>query len=217
MDTVFAPGCALLLYKPKLAENIFQTLEKLYPRLKIHTTCCHHNPSYDSETLVINVCPGCDRRYRSLYEGISTISLWEILDSLEDIALPDYKGMKVTVLDACPTRTETRVHKTVRGLLDKMNIEVTEPEHTGTRGKCCGDTFYGKLPKEQVIEKMRERAEEMPQEHVAVYCVSCVKSMKNGGRTPLYLPDLLFGEKTIPGECDPDIWHSQVNELINRR
>jgi hypothetical protein len=54
----------------------------------------------------------------------------------------------------------------------------------------------------------------MPAENVVVYCVSCVKSVHNGGRTPRYLVDLLFGEATHPGTFDPDLWHAELEEYI---
>lgn len=215
MKTVFAPGCALLIYKPELAEKILGVLTETYPELKMHTTCCHHKPDLPEHTEVINICPGCDKRYGSLYKNISTVSLWEVMDKM-DFSLPDYGGKEISILDACPTRTESRVHNSIRNLMSKMNIRITEPAETRNSSKCCGDTFHGRIPKEQLIEKMKERANEMPCDEVAVYCISCVKSMKNGGKTPLYVPDLLFDEKTIPGECDPDIWHSQLNDFIEK-
>jgi hypothetical protein len=67
---------------------------------------------------------------------------------------------------------------------------------------------------EQLKEKMRDRANEMPREDVVVYCVSCIKSMFIGGKKPRYIIDLLFGEDTLPGELDPDTWHGMLKEFI---
>jgi hypothetical protein len=67
---------------------------------------------------------------------------------------------------------------------------------------------------EQVKEKMKERAGEMPREDVVVYCVSCIKSMHIGGKRPRYIVDLLFGEDTLPGEFEPDAWHGMLKEYI---
>jgi hypothetical protein len=36
----------------------------------------------------------------------------------------------MTVHDACPTRTEDRVHSAIRTLLDRMKIVVVEPRST---------------------------------------------------------------------------------------
>jgi Fe-S oxidoreductase len=121
----------------------------------------------------------------------------------------------MTIQDACPTRDQERVHDAVRALLKRMNIKVVEPQKTRTKGKCCGDSFYGALPVEEVKEKMKERALEMPAEDVAVYCVSCCKSMFIGGKKPRYMIDLLFGEDTLPGTFEPDDWHSELDKFIS--
>ena len=120
----------------------------------------------------------------------------------------------MTVLDACPTRDQARVHEAIRALLGRMNITVMEPRQTKSGGTCCGDTFYGTLPVEKVKAQMRRRAAEMPAEDVAVYCVSCCKSMHIGGKKPRHMVDLLFGEETVPGTFEPDAWHAEVDRFI---
>lgn len=214
MTDVFAPGCALLLYKPELAKRSLEFLKENANVGDAHLICCHHDPKLAPGTRIVNTCAGCDRRYRQLYEGVSTISLWEVLAEREDFPFPDYKGMEMSITDACPTRDQERVHRAVRTLLKKMNIRLVEPEHTGTKSRCCGDSFYGVLPVEQVKEKMKQRADEMPVEDVVVYCVSCCKSMHIGGKKPRYLVDLLFGEETMPGVFEPEEWHAQVEAFI---
>jgi Fe-S oxidoreductase len=121
----------------------------------------------------------------------------------------------MSILDACPTRTEVRVHRAVRALLTRMNIQLTEPRNTGTKGTCCGDSFFGTLPVEQVKAQMKKRASEMPCEDVVVYCVSCTKAMHIGGKRPRYLVDLLFGEPTTIGTFEPEAWHREVQDFID--
>ena len=144
---VYAAGCALMLYKPILAEKIkvFLNENTNAPILK-HSICCHHDPKLEKETQVINICAGCDRRFRELYEGVSTVSLWEILGESEAFKFPDYGGAEMVIHDACPIRTEERVHQAVRKLLQRMNIVAIEPAATRTQSNCCGDSFYGSLP-----------------------------------------------------------------------
>jgi hypothetical protein len=95
-----------------------------------------------------------------------------------------------------------------------MKIALVEPKNTGTRSTCCGDSFYGVFPTDQVKEQMRKRASEMPVDEVVVYCVSCIKSMHIGGKKPRYLVDLLFGEETHPGTFEPDQWHAELDAFI---
>lgn len=214
MRKVFAPGCALMIYKPQLGERILEFLNKDLGDIKEHLTCCKHKPDLESGTQIINTCSGCDKRYRQLYDGISTISLWEVLAKNDSFPFPNYKGKKMTISDACPTRDQERVHNAVRTLLERMNITVVEPEKTRTKGTCCGDSFYGALPVEQVKEQMKKRALEMPLEDVVVYCVSCTKSMHIGGKKPRYIVDLLFGEDTIVEVFEPEEWHAKLDRFI---
>ncbi|MGE5380130.1 MAG: hypothetical protein ACM3NT_03585, partial [Methylocystaceae bacterium] len=214
MKRIFAPGCALTIYKPHLADKIHQMLNHNLGEMGRLDLCCQNQPKLESGTQVINVCPGCDRRYRENYPHASTISLWELLAANDFITFPDYHGQAMSIIDACPTRSEERVHNAIRTLLQRMNIKLIEPEKTRTESRCCGDSFFGRLPIDQVKELMIRRAEEMPVNDVAVYCVSCVKSVFVGGLQPHYMIDLLFGETTIPQTYDPDAWHAELDAYI---
>lgn len=215
MKQVYAPGCGLIIYKPELAKKVLNFLNTELGDIAEHLICCRHEPHLGAGTKIINTCAGCDKRYRSLYEGISTISLWEILAESKTFCFPDYKGMKMTIQDACPTRTEERVHSAIRKLLEKMNIELIEPENTRTKGTCCGDSFYGSMPVEYVKTQMKKRAAEMPCDDVVVYCISCIKSMHIGGKNPRYIIDLLFGEETEIGTFEPEAWHNELQNFID--
>jgi len=215
MKHVYSPGCALMIYKPELAAKVTQFLNRNAENIPDHLTCCHHEPQLESGTQIINTCAGCDRRFRELYEGISTISLWEVLAESADFPFPNYGSMEMAVHDACPTRNEERVHTAIRKLLERMNIQIVEPKNTRTKAICCGDSFYGVIPVEEVKEQMKKRANEMPCENVVVYCVSCVKSMHIGGKTPRYMIDLLFGEDTRIDTFEPEAWHAEVQAFID--
>ena len=129
--TVFAPGCALMLYKPELAEKLYSILNSNLGVMNKLMICCHHDPEFTEETTVINVCPGCDKRYENDYKNSSTISLWEILAKSNFFIFPDYQGQSMTIMDACPTREKEKVQNAIRILLQKMNINLIEPKNTG--------------------------------------------------------------------------------------
>lgn len=216
MKRFFAPGCALNIYKPHLADRLYTFLQEGLGPMGRLDHCCRNHPVLEEGTEVINTCPGCDRRYRENYAQASTISLWEVLAESDSFPFPDYQGQTMSIIDACPTRSQVRVHVAIRRLLERMNIQLIEPERTGTRSTCCGDSFWGILPVEVVKDKMRERATEMPVEDVVVYCVSCSKSVFIGGKKPHYLVDLLFGEETEPQTLEPDEWHREIDEFVER-
>lgn len=218
--TYFNPGCALSIYKPETENKILEFLNEncfeKYGEVELHKICCRHEPQIEEGSLIINVCADCDRRFRSLYQGITTISLWEVIDELDSFKFPDYEGLRLSVHDACPVREKPQVHQSVRSLLKKMNIEIVETEFYGTRSKCCGDDLYPTLSVETVHEKIKERADSTPCEDVCVYCVSCIKAMHIGGKTPRHLMDLLLGETTEAQNYDTEEWHQQLQEYIDR-
>lgn len=216
MKKVFAPGCALMLYKPESAKRLHQLLNKSVGHVDILSTCCRKDPKFEKNTRVINVCPGCDKRFGTNYQHSNTISIWEILSRSHSFPFPDYQGERMSIIDACPTRDQERVHNSIRALLEKMNIILVEPKNTRTKSTCCGDTFWGQIPTEEVKKQMVKRTGEMPVEDVVVYCVSCSKSVFIGGKTPRYIVDLLFGDETVPKTVEPDQWHRELDEYIQQ-
>ncbi|MEI7983630.1 MAG: (Fe-S)-binding protein [Bacteroidota bacterium] len=213
---VFAPGCALMLYKPELAAKLHLILNENSGVTDQLMICCHHVPPYSSMTEVINICPGCDKRFGNDYENTTTISLWELLAGSDYFPFPDYHGQRMTILDACPTRDRERVHNAIRTILQKMNITLTEPQNTRTNCTCCGDSFYGLIPTDKVKQQMIKRTSEMPLENVVVYCVSCIKSLYIGGKIPHYLVDLLFAAETVPETYEPDEWHKELEQYMEQ-
>ncbi len=213
---MFAPGCALMLYKQQLAEKLFILLNEKLGKIELLETCCKHDPQLTGETLIINICPGCNKRFANDYKDSSTISLWEILAKNDIIAFPDYHEQIMTILDACPTREQEKVQTAIRTVLQKMNITVVEPKNTRTKSNCCGDSFYGLIPTEKVKEQMIKRTAEMPVKEVVVYCISCIKSIYIGGKKPHHLLDLLFGEETQPQTYEPDEWHKELDIYIEQ-
>ena len=210
----FNPGCAMSLYKPEAVEDILYLLNRRFLPTKLHTTCCRHEPNLPKGSTIINNCAGCDRRFRSLYEGIHTISIWEVLDGIPALPFPTYDGMQVSVHDSCSFRKKPQVHEAVRSLLDKMHIEVVESAFSGTKSICCGDNFYPHISIEAVNEFQKKRAAQMPCQDVVVYCVSCIKSMAIGGKTPHHMMDLVLGLPTEPGETRLDVYHRELDDYI---
>jgi Fe-S oxidoreductase len=177
-------------------------------------TCCQHNPNLHENSRVINVCPGCDKRFGKDYKGVTTISLWEVVNENDFYDFPDYKGRSMSIIDACPTREEDRVQNAIRSLLIKMNIMLVEPKNTRKESTCCGDVYYGSMPTVKVKELMTEKASEMPENDIVVHCVSCIMAVKNGGKNPQYLADLIFSQETYPKYIDLDKWHKELSEFI---
>lgn len=212
----FNPGCALSIYKPESENKVLEILYKYFGAVQLHKICCHHDPKLPSGSTIINNCAGCDRRFRSMYDGVNTISIWEVLDSLDNLPLPDHTGLTLSVHDSCSYRPKPQVHAAVRSLLKKMNIKIIESQFSGTKSICCGDNFYPKLPVEKVNEFQKMRAAQMPCQDVAVYCVSCIKSMTIGGKTAHHMVDLLLNEPTDPQDTNLETYHDALQNYIDQ-
>ncbi|MDD3202712.1 MAG: (Fe-S)-binding protein [Pygmaiobacter massiliensis] len=212
----FNPGCAMSLEYPQTEHKALALIHACFGPAVMHNICCHHNPGLPQGSVIINTCGGCDRRFRSLYPGIRTISLWELLDSIEGLPLPRYPGLTVSVHDSCPFRQKPQVHAAVRNLLHKMEIQVIESEFAGTESICCGDDFYGKVPLPEVTLHQKKRAAQMPAQQVVVYCVSCIKSMAIGGKTPRHILDLVLGQSTDPKGLDITDYHDELQRYIDQ-
>ena len=210
MEYVFAPGCALMIYKPRLAEKLQEYVEKEYGKMKMLLTCCFNTQSLVPGTCIVTPYSTCDKRYKNLYKDCSTIYFLDVLAKSETFPFPDYGGVQMSIQDTCSGRTDDLYLNAIRKLLERMNIRLVEAERSGKRGKCCGQVFYGKLPIEQVEAKMKARAEEMPKEDVVVYCASCIQSMSVGGKRPRFIIDLLFGEPTEAKNPDITSWNKRL-------
>lgn len=210
----FNPGCAMTTHDIENEQIIYQILNENFGQVKMHNRCCRHEPNLPEGSVIINNCAGCDRRFRSLYKGIDTISLWEILDSIDTLKLPDYSGLKVSIQDPCSYRPKPQVHTAVRNLLKKMNIEIEEAKSHGMSSICCGDNFYPKLAIEEVNELQKKRASEMPCDDVVVYCVSCLKSMTIGEKQGFHLMDLILNKKSFAGETNLELYHAELKDYI---
>ncbi len=204
-----------MIYKPGLAKNIHRLLVENLGEIDMLMACCQHKPDLPENSRVINVCPGCDKRYAKEFKGVTTISLWELINENSFLKYPDYNGKSMTIIDACPTRDEERVQNAIRELLIKMNIRLVEPKNTRRESTCCGDFYYGSMPASRVKELMIEKAQEMPADDIVVHCVSCIVAVSNGHRKPQYMADLLMNEETSIKSFDLDEWHKELSKFID--
>lgn len=200
--TYFNLGCSYGLYKPQMSSKVMKILKDNFGIEKEYDKCCRIQPAVEENTTFINVCVGCGENFRDLYEGIDTITLWEVLDTIEDLPLPDHSGLTVSIHDPCSFRKTPHIYAVVRNLLKKMNIQVVEAEYNREKTICCGRSMMGKVSLEKIYEQQKMRGQQMPCQDVVTYCSFCTKSMAYAGKTPHHLLDLIFGEDTDAGELD---------------
>ena len=215
MKYLYAPGCALMAYKPHLAEKLKAVITRMYGPMDDLLTCCFNLPALEADTCIVTPCATCAERYTKNYpDATSTFFLKDLAES-DDFPFPDYGGMPMSIQDTCSAKAHPDFLEAIRRLLERMNIRLVEPEKSGRRAKCCGQVFYGKVPVEKVEAQMKARAGEMPCEDVVVYCASCIMSMTVGGKRPRYIIDLLFGEPTDMAGEGPDSWNKKLRDFRN--
>lgn len=215
MKYIYAPGCALMSYKPHLADRLKEYVTAIYGPMDTLLPCCFNRPALSPETCVVTPCATCAEQYAKMDPGITSHFFLKDISESETFPFPDYRGISMSIQDTCSARTQPEVLATIRRLLERMGIRLLEPEKTGVRSKCCGQVFYGKVPTPKVEELMKKRAEEMPCQDVVVYCASCIMSMTVGGRRPRYILDLLFGESTAMQTWGADAWNCRLRDFRN--
>ena len=215
MKYIYAPGCALMIHKPHLAEKLKTVIEEMYGPMDTLLSCCFNTPELEEETCIITPCTTCNNRYRTLYKDKNCTSSYFLatLAESETFPFPDYQGMNMSIQDTCSGRTDDLYLNAIRKLLKRMNINIVEAERSGKRGKCCGQTLYGKAPQEKVETFMKNRAQEMPAENVVVYCASCIQGISLGNKKARFIIDLLFNEPTEPDHSGIVSWNNRLGEF----
>ncbi|MEZ4627762.1 MAG: (Fe-S)-binding protein [Eubacteriales bacterium] len=188
----FNPGCAMSLYKPEAVEEILHLLNRRFLPTKLHTTCCRHDPELPAGSTIINNCAGCDRRFL-LYEGVQTVSLWEVLDAIPALPLPTYDGMQLSVHDSCSFRKKPQVHVAVRSLLDKMHIRSGGNPLFRHKVHLLRRQLLRAYSGRRSTRFRKKRASQMPCQDVAVCASPASESMHIGGKTPHHMLDLVMG------------------------
>ena len=98
---VYAPGCALLCYKPHLAEKLGKVIAELYGDVDLQQVCCFDRPALDEGTHIITPCSTCIRQYEQNYPQCITEFFLKTLLQSESFPFPDYGGIRMTIQDAC--------------------------------------------------------------------------------------------------------------------
>ncbi len=207
---LFAPGCALMVYKPHLAIKLKELAEIYFGKIDMYYTCCMDKEKVVDGVTIVTPCATCFKLYADKVSQVDTLFLLEKIAEDENFDFPDYQGISMSIQDTCAARTQPMVLSVIRKLLKRMNINLVEPLRSGLEGKCCGQTFYGKIPAAKVEVLMKKRADEMPCNDVVVYCASCIMSMAVGGKHPRYILDLLFGEPTLFIGKNIDNWNQSL-------
>ena len=148
------------------------------------------------EPTFILACSSCSATFEKYLPMIKTISLWEVF---EKYGLPEVdikKGKReLCIHDACATRSDSKVHESIRGIVKTLGYSVDELEFSKEKAKCCG---YGGLVTyanpEQACDFVNDRKQESEHD-ILVYCAMCKDMMVKGNKRAYHILDLIYGNE----------------------
>jgi Fe-S oxidoreductase len=228
-DTVFFPGCALLMYDPALLQRMMSLLRREEPTIALAAGCCGQPTKYleparfagRTEKLrrlldqngvlrVYTACPNCTRLLADL--GCArVIPAWETLNKIASPAdLQNQSGKAFALHDPCPVRQDATQQNAVRALLQKANVAVAEFPKNREQTMCCGNIAMLRATNPSKSAAMRTgRLDEIPPDlPVASYCAGCVDAFSSEGRETAHLVELLFGKSSTRG------WGNRIQNMI---
>lgn len=89
---VYAPSCALLCYKPHLAEKLGKVIAEIYGDVELQQVCCFDRPVLDEETHIITPCTTCVRQYEQNYPLCTTELLFGEPTMMSDADIEPWNG-----------------------------------------------------------------------------------------------------------------------------
>lgn len=192
---IYYPSCNFTTNSPQAAKKIKDFLKE---NMKIAKCCKIDQREFSEEDIGIYVCQAC----RSQIENqVKTMSLWQYFDQLDDFIFPNYHGQKMYLQDCWRDRNHIEIHKAVRSLLKKMNIEVIEIEANKENAIFCGtlhfenkeleDDHLSHYSKELQEKYMKDYVQQFHGMQVICTCNRCLKGILMGKGKGVHLLELL--------------------------
>jgi glutamate synthase (NADPH) small chain len=231
---LFFPGCQLSASAPEHVKRAYDTLrERLSGGVGLMLGCCGAPADWSGRSELfqstledfkgqweqmgnpelILACSTCYEIFKTHLRSASVKSLWEVFDGL---GLPEEARVKnsttIALHDACTTRHEEHIHKSVRNILQRCGFSIEELPLNRDRTECCG---YGGLMffanPELAKEVIRRRIAESPSDYVA-YCAMCRDYFASRGKPTVHLLDLIFGQPRAEAAARKGPGYSQRHE-----
>ncbi|MBU1417227.1 MAG: 4Fe-4S dicluster domain-containing protein [Proteobacteria bacterium] len=143
--------------------------------------------------IIITACSSCYSIFKEFAPNLSLRSLWQIL---EDIDLPEQRGLipqqPMAIYDPCTARHEPEIRDSVRRLTKKLGFSIEEHPLSGKLADCCG---YGGLMQFANPELGGKTARKKGQRSVhdgLAYCSMCRDNLASSGKRIAHLLDYLF-------------------------
>lgn len=167
---------------------------------------------------VYSLCHNCNNIIEEMRPNVRVYSLWELLDTDDKFAFPNYRGMKVTVQDCWRSRNRREEQDAVRSLLNKMNIDYVETHDNRANTEFCGASLYRPQPprnpklapkhyvddaigkfiphtSEEQKALMKQYCSQYTTEKVVCYCHYCLEGIRMANVDGYHIASLLFADE----------------------
>ena len=208
---IYFPSCNFTRLFPEVSEKLKRFLAARDVEI---AGCCRlgydHLPE---EAVPLTICQTCAIIIGENNPDQQPVSIFEYLDSLEDLDLPDHSGERIVLQDCFRARSHLAEKKAIRSLLAKMGCDVVDaPDQEGFDGrflmapmragnmKLAPKTF-GVLERytdpclpEEAAERLKEYAAQIREDTVVCYCSACWQGLKEGlppGKRCLHIAEYL--------------------------
>ncbi len=201
-DTVFFTGCTLPGTRPEQTFQLYKKMQQEIPQLGVVMDCCnkishdlgrqeHFQAMFEEMRnyltshgikRVIAACPNCYRMFDEHGEGLSAVTVYEILAEQTVPAEPS-TDQTVSIHDPCGLRFKEQAQAAVRRLVTQKGLQIEELRHHGRRTSCCGEGgSVGCLVPELAGNWGNKIKEEAKGRRILTYCAGCANHLS--GLTP---------------------------------
>ncbi len=212
---VYFPSCNFTRLFPELSEKVKAWMAG---RGVSVTGCCrpNHKSLTDADTPIV-VCETCNIIISENWPALTPLSIYEYLDAIPDLPLPDHAGETITVQDCYRAKERTAEKEAIRSLLRKMNYTIIELKGTEEEQNFDGAWLFKPVmpgnmklaPKrfaeiekdivlkspEEIDAYLKTYCERFTADTVTCYCNSCYSGLKQGigeARQVKHMIEILF-------------------------
>ena len=227
---VFFPGCQATAIAPETVRAAYEDLcERLDGGVALMLGCCgaicdwagRFEMQESTREFLLNElaklgnpaiiagCPTCARELRESVGG-EIVGIWDVL---ERIGLPaGAKGLDrpAALHDSCGARGDAHTQQAIRGLAEKLGVQLVETAYSGDRSPCCGYGGLTAYANREVAHEMSEKCLERSDAPYISYCMACRDRFAREGRESRHILELIYG--TDAG-APPDISEKRYNRL----
>lgn len=227
-EYLFFPGCQLGGSNPEYVRKAYRYLLNHIPGTGVILGCCGVPAEWAgqkekrdtiltdfkckleamSNPVVITACPTCKKTLNRYLPEVETHSLYQIIN---EKGLPEEAWTSVhdvCIFDPCGSRGDGAEQSSIRMLVEKQGITVTEMSQHGDKALCCGNGghIYGVNPSlAREIANRRIKESDLP---YIVYCANCRDIFAFNKKQCAHILDILFGL---------DGWNREPPSLLKRK